>query len=187
MQVFLPKWPSSHGVLWVLGIGLAYVVVWWLNSLTPAFLEVVEDRVSLIHLPAFIRVAAVMIGGVAGWLGVWLGAFFISAQLVGDAPLAALMQASATTMSVGIAAVLVATAQGKRSGCLNSINLKSMLLIALFAAILNAALHSLVWAAHEVTLTHAQFWMMVAGDLGGVALGYLILRWTVRQFRRRAA
>jgi len=184
VQVFLPKWPSSHGSLWVLGIALAYIVVWWLNSLAPAFLEVVENRVSLIHLPAFIRVAAVMIGGFAGWLGIWLGSVVLSLQVVGDAPSVAVLHASATTLSVGVAAVVVATLLGKRSGCLNSINLKSMLLTATAAALLNAVLHSWVWAAQAVTFTQAQFWMMVAGDLGGVALGYLILRWSVRAFKR---
>lgn len=187
MQVFLPKWPSSHGSLWVAGCAGAYALIWWLNSLAPSFLEVVENRVSLIHLPAFVRVAAVMIGGLAGWLGIWLSTILLSVLWIGDSPWVAVLNASATTLSVGLAAILVAGLTGKRSGCLNSINLKSMLLTAIFAAIFNAAFHSVVWGAQDIPLTHAQFWMMVAGDLGGVALGYLLLRWSVRLYRRRAA
>ena len=155
VQLFLPKWPSSHGSVWAVGIAGTYSLVWWLNSNPPFGLEVVEDRVSLIHLPAFVRVAAVMIGGIAA------------------------------TLSVGLAAILVAAWTGKRSGCLKSINIRGMLLTAGLAALLNAAFHNFVWQAHGLTLSLSEFWMMVAGDLGGVALGYLLLRAGLRIYRSR--
>lgn len=185
VQLFLPKWPSSHGSVWAVGIAGTYSLVWWLNSNPPFGLEVVEDRVSLIHLPAFVRVAAVMIGGLAGWLGIWLGSLFLAFAVLDDAPLVALLNATSATLSVGLAAILVAAWTGKRSGCLKSINIRGMLLTAGLAALLNAAFHNFVWQAHGLTLSLSEFWMMVAGDLGGVALGYLLLRAGLRIYRSR--
>jgi hypothetical protein len=111
----------------------------------------------------------------------------LALTLVGDPLEVALMNAGVSTLSVGFAAVLVAGWLGKRSGCLNSINMKAMLLTAGVAALLNASFHGLAWEAQNLQITHAHFWMMVVGDLGGVALGYLALRFGVRAWRARTA
>ena len=186
MKIFLPKWPSSHGRIWVVAVAVAYALTWLFNDLIASGMDVVEDRISLLFLPAFIRVAAIMIAGLAGWLGLFLGSLAIGLVWLGDPLELALLHSTATTLSVGLAVVLVAGWLGKRSGCLNSINMKAMLLTAGLAALFNASFHGLAWESQQLHFTEALFWMMIAGDLGGVALGYLLLRFGVRTWRARA-
>ena len=46
---------------WALGFSVLFVLLWQINTLVSPFFDVVPDRVSLVFLPAFARVVAVVV------------------------------------------------------------------------------------------------------------------------------
>ncbi|MFZ9176291.1 MAG: hypothetical protein ACO22J_00925, partial [Burkholderiaceae bacterium] len=84
---------------WALGFALLFVVLWQVNSLVSPVFDVVPDRVSLVFLPAFARVVAVVVAGGAGVFGILLGSLFVGLVLVGDPFHLALMNALSSALA----------------------------------------------------------------------------------------
>lgn len=162
-------WPSS-GLLWALSFAVVYALVFQLNRVFDPLFSVIEAKVSLIFLPAFIRVAAVLVAGAAGALGLFLGSLMLG--VIQGLPIASgLGQAFFTALAPCLALLVIRYAMAGRP---LAITLSLFLLLALFASIFNSMLHHVFWDfypfAEPVTLT--TFWQMLVGDLLGALLGF---------------
>ena len=69
-------WPP-RGLLWALAFAVIYIVAFQLNRLFDPLFLVIESKVSMIFLPAFVRVAAVLVAGLAGAMGLFAGAMVL--------------------------------------------------------------------------------------------------------------
>lgn len=158
---------------------MAYIVVFALGEMLTPLWEVVPDRVSLVFLPAFIRVVAVLVAGLAGALGVGLASFIVCVVYLGDSPTIALGNATASAAGIVLAYALV-LALGKWREL--PFELPVLAKVILVYSILNAMLHGVFWNAmgvgYSVSLAEVSF--MVFGDLAGVVLLFYVSRLLLR-------
>ena len=173
---FGPLWPRQHAERWIAGYALAFFLAYWANVGIRGFFEVIPNFVYLIYLPAFIRVVAVATAGVAGVLGVALG--HLATQVVfKDLPVSVML----LTTLAGALAPLVALLVVRKWRPNVEINAcpKTLAVFALLACVLNVLFRAAVWYwTGEATPapTLQSMVQLLMGNLGGVALGYLILR-----------
>ncbi|MDP4617580.1 MAG: hypothetical protein NWR77_01070 [Burkholderiaceae bacterium] len=162
-------WPP-RGLLWALAFAVIYIVAFQLNRFFDPLFSVIEAKVSMIFLPAFVRVAAVLVAGLAGAMGLFAGAMVLG-FMQELAPLPNLSQAVLTALAPCLAVLVVRFALAGRP---MAITLGLFLMVALFASIFNSFLHHVFWdvypLAEPVTLT--TFWQMLVGDLAGALLGF---------------
>jgi hypothetical protein len=172
-------WPEKAPFAWAAAFAFAFVAAYEVNSWIDPWVSVVDSRVSLVFLPAFFRVVAVLVAGLAGALGLMLGALVIGLSN-GDPFLAALPQAFFSALAPCLAVYLLRIAL-KRS--VLPFDMATLLLLAALTSIFSAALHGLFWAEFEPdTLVWGvdTVTLMMVGDLVGVILGFLTLRVMLR-------
>ncbi len=177
-------WPS-RGVLWAFAFAALYVLVFQVNRLFDPVFSVIDEKVSMVFLPAFVRVAAILVAGAAGALGLFLGA--LSLGLMQDLPVVAnTTQAFFTALAPCLALLVLRFALAGRP---LAITLGLFLLVALFASIFNSLLHHVFWDIYPLAqpVTMMTFWQMLAGDLAGALLGFGVFAIVVRLFALRAA
>lgn len=172
-------WPS-RGILRAFAFAALYVLVFQINRLFDPVFSVIDEKISMVFLPAFVRVAAILVAGAAGALGLFLGA--LSLGLIQDLPtLANTTQAFFTALAPCLALFILRFALAERP---LAITLELFLLLAMFASIFNSLLHHVFWdiypLAQPVTMT--TFWQMLEGDLAGALLGLGIFAIVVRLF-----
>lgn len=178
-------WPS-RGLLWALAFAVIYIVAFQLNRFFDPLFSVIEAKVSMIFLPAFVRVAAVLVAGLAGAMGLFAGAMVLG-FMQELAPLPNLSQAVFTALAPCLAVLVVRFALAGRA---MAITLGLFLLVAFFASIFNSLLHHVFWDLYPLSepVTLESFWQMLVGDLAGAFLGFgcfaLLVR-LVPGFRRR--
>jgi hypothetical protein len=170
-------WPSQ-GLLWALAFAGLYVLVFQLNRLFDPIFSVIDERVSMVFLPAFIRVAAILVAGASGALGLFLGAL-VSGFMQDLAVLQNLSQSFFTATAPCLAVLLLRFAMAGRP---LAITLSLFLLVALLASMFNAMLHHVFWDFYPLTepVTLVTFWQMLAGDLAGALLGFGFFALVVR-------
>jgi hypothetical protein len=158
---------------------LAFVVAYEVSSWLDPWVSVVDSRVSLVFLPAFFRVAAVLIAGLAGALGLFLGALFIGLAH-GDSLAVVLPQATLSALAPCLAVYLLRMALRR---AMLSFDLATLLLIGALTSIFSALLHGVFWASFQSDIL---VWgadtitLMMIGDLIGVLLGFFLLGLAVR-------
>lgn len=172
-------WPERAPFAWAAAFALAFVVAYEVSSWLDPWVSVVESRVSLVFLPAFFRVVAVLVAGLAGALGLFLGALFIG-LVHGDSLAVVLPQATLSALAPCLAVCLLRMALRR---AMLSFDLVTLLLLGALTSIFSALLHgvywstfqsdTLVWGADTITL-------MMIGDLFGVLLGFVFLSLVVR-------
>ena len=170
-------WPSQ-GLFWALGFAVLYTLVFQLNRLLDPIFSVIDERVSMVFLPAFIRVAAILVAGASGALGLFLGALALG-FMQDLAVLQNLSQAFFTAIAPCLAVLLLRFAMAGRP---LAITLSLFLLVALLASMFNAVLHHVFWDFYSLTepVTLITFWQMLAGDLAGALLGFGFFALVVR-------
>jgi hypothetical protein len=147
-----------------------YILVFQLNRLFDPIFSVIEERVSMVFLPAFVRIAAILVAGAAGALGLFLGA--IALGLLNDLPAVAnFFQAFFTALAPCLALLVVRFALAGRA---MAITLGLFLLVAFFASVFNSLLHHVFWDLYPLSepVTLESFWQMLVGDLAGAFLGF---------------
>jgi hypothetical protein len=162
---------------WALGFALLFVVLWQVNSLVSPVFDVVPDRVSLVFLPAFARVVAVVVAGGAGVFGILLGSLFVGLVLVGDPFHLALMNA----LSSALAPVLgywalrqMGTSDFVQGG---GLTWSSFLMLSVLCSLFNPMVHGAVWSGQDaMSQSLVNLVSMTIGDLVGVTLGLLCIR-----------
>lgn len=143
----------------------------------------VSDHINLVYLPAFIRVASVLILGLVwGTLGTAIGALL----LLYWSPDANLWIGLANLcVSASVAAVSVLVLQLLLQRRLSVTRLPDLLQLSVLYALLNALLHHALWSLLDTTqlLYPSQVLEMVIGDVNGVVIGALLLRWGARKIK----
>ncbi|MGA0909136.1 MAG: hypothetical protein ACO3QS_06870 [Burkholderiaceae bacterium] len=173
---FGPLWPRQHADRWIAGYALAFFLAYWANVGIRGFFEVIPDFVYLIYLPAFIRVVAVATAGLAGVLGVALGHLLTQLVFKEWAPQVILLTTLAGALAPLAALLLV---RKWRSDVEINACPKTLAVFAVLTCFLNVLFRALVWQlTGEATPapTLPSMGLLLMGNLGGVALGYLVLR-----------
>jgi hypothetical protein len=170
----------SHRSLFLLVIlaGTAFFAVHVLNDWLLKAVEI-TDHISLIYLPAFLRLMNVLVlGMVWGTLGTALGGALLFFWLQDSL----LMSILNTSVSAGGAALSVWLMQIQQGRPLSLSRLSDLLKLSLLYALLNALLHHLLWSFLDPAqlVSPYQILYMVIGDMNGAILGALGLRWLAR-------
>lgn len=172
-------WPEKAPFAWAAAFALAFVLAYEVTSWLDPWVSVVDARVSLIFLPAFFRVVAVLVAGLAGALGLFWGAVFVGLTH-GDSPAVVFPHATLSALAPCLAVYLLRMALRR---AMLSIDLVTLLLLGALTSLFSALLHgvywstfqsdTLVWGADTISL-------MMLGDLLGVLLGFFLLSLVVR-------
>ncbi|MGA0856102.1 MAG: hypothetical protein ACO3QJ_05735 [Burkholderiaceae bacterium] len=162
---------------WALGFAVLFVLLWQINTLVSPFFDVVPDRVSLVFLPAFARVVAVVVAGGAGVFGIFLGSLFIGLAVVGDTMTMALTNALSSALAPVLAYWLLrrlVTSDFIRG---DGLTWSSFLVLSVLCSLLNALIHGAVWSGQEAMgQSLLNLVSMTIGDLVGVVLGLSLVK-----------
>ncbi len=175
-------WPEKP-MAWTVGFALLYFVAYWLTEFITEVAQIVPDRVSLVYIPAFVRVVSVLVAGLAGLLGIFIGTLGVSLIHVGDPVELALANAAASAAGIGLSYWLLLKALGRTS---LPLNLPVLVLLTVLYSTFNAVTHGLVWDLIDMGegLSTTDLAFMMIGDLIGVVLMYFIVRFAIRLIRR---
>jgi hypothetical protein len=162
---------------WALGFALLFVVLWQVNILlSPAF-EVVPDRVSLIFLPAFARVVAVVVAGGAGVVGIFMGSLFVGLFLVGDPFVMALTNALSSALAPVLAYWLLRRLGTSHFIRGTGLTWSSFMVLTTLCGLMNALVHGAVWSGQQdMSQSLINLVSMTIGDLVGVVAGLGVVR-----------
>ena len=156
---------------WALGFSVLFVLLWQINTLVSPFFDVVPDRVSLVFLPAFARVVAVVVAGGAGVFGIFLGSLFIGLAVVGDTMTVALTNALSSALAPVLAYWLLrrlGTSDFVRG---DGLTWSSFMLLTVLCGLMNALVHGAVWSGQQaMSQSLLSLVSMTIGDLVGVVL-----------------
>jgi hypothetical protein len=179
MSAFRDSWWPEKPLRWALFFAAVYILLFLFSDMLTPLWEVVPDRVSLVYLPAFVRVVAVLIAGLAGALGVSIGSFLVCVLFLGDSASVALGNASASAAGIVVAyAIILAFHRSKQI----SYDLRTLASMILIYSVVNAALHGLFWnfLGIDSDIHFAELAMMAFGDLAGVVLLFYLSRVLLR-------
>jgi len=160
-------------------MGVVFCAVHLLNGWALHGIEF-SEHINLVYLPGFLRLVHVLIlGMVWGTSATALGGLLLlfwshDGWLVGLANIG-------VSASVAMLAVLLMQVLHGRRVALT--RLSDLIQLALLYALLNAALHHLVWSWLDPSqlVQPAQLFYMMLGDLNGAVLGALVLRWVAQR------
>jgi len=170
-------------LLLIVLFAILFPVIHVANSWIFKFAEI-TPHIGLIYLPAFLRLANVLIlGPVNGTLATLLGGVFLI-EYFGDATGVALLN---NLCSAGgpLVALTLFRLNYKRDVELTS--LKDLAWLTLLYAFSNAALHHAVWSvmAPAKLVAPSQILWMILGDISGTLLGAYLMKWTILWHRQR--
>lgn len=181
-------WPSSHGTGWVAATAALFVVLYAANEALVGWLQasVVSGHLDVIFLPAFVRVAAVVVAGAAGLLGLFIASLLITVFYLQDPPVQAILQALASTLGIWAAyAVSVWAIKPQAKTAELPLSLPVLLVMSVLYCIFNALIHAIAWsisgAIDRLSVVHLA--QMMLGDLVGVIVMFFITRWAMKLIR----
>ena len=168
---------------WIIGFAFFYFLAYWLTEFITDLAQIIPDRVSLIYIPAFVRVVSVLVAGLAGLLGIFIGTLAVSIIYIGDHAHLALANATASVAGIGLSYWLMLKAMGRSS---LPLNLPVLVLLTVIYSTFNAMTHGLAWDLIGMGdgLSTTDLALMMVGDLTGVVLMYFMLRLGIRYVRR---
>lgn len=171
-------WWPEHGTRWALVFAALYVLFFFINDLISTWVSVVDDRIALVFLPAFVRVAAIVVAKLAGLVGVFIGSMVIT-LVHGDSFAVSLGVSLASAGGILIAYLILLQAMAMKT---IAVSLPVLLLLTVLYAPLNAILHALAWDGFGMTadITAIEIAYMMLGDILGVLSLFFLLRLSTR-------
>ncbi len=151
-----------------------YLLLFLVNDLISPWVAVVDDRIATVFLPAFVRVAAVVVAKLAGLVGLFMGSMLISLWY-GDSFGVALGISLASVCGILIAYLILLWAMGVRT---LPMSLPVLLVLTFLYAPLNAIVHALAWDGLGIAadITVLEIATMMLGDALGVVLMFFMVR-----------
>lgn len=150
----------------VAGTAALWVCLYWLNDWAFHFLEKTQTA-SWIFLPAALRLIAVLVWGLPGALGLWIGTMVTSSQVFGNWTPAVLIAAPASALAPLLAVALMRKPLGLRPD-LRGLGPGDLAQLAIANAMCSALLHSLVFLfLGDPRANPADIFTMLSGDLVG--------------------
>jgi uncharacterized membrane protein YdjX (TVP38/TMEM64 family) len=145
----------------------------------------ISPYVSLIYLPAFLRLLNVLVlGPVKGSLATLLGSLLLS-QLFNQELVLSLLN-SVCSLSGSLAALLLFRVHFQRAVDLSS--LRELLLLAIASCTINPLLYHALWSVFDPQNagTPMQLLQMVVGDFAGCLIGAFVMKWVVVRLKMRS-
>jgi len=168
-------------ILLIVVFALLFPLVHLFNGWLFHFTEI-TPHIALVYLPAFLRLAHVLIlGRWSGTLATLLASFALMLYLGADGFSAVVN--SLCSAGGPLVALYFFQWHWQREVQLNS--LKDLIWLTLIYAVANSVLHHVVWSLVDPSQLHQpdQVIWMVVGDLVGTLMGALLLRWSVLRYR----
>lgn len=155
-----------RGLAVVVGIAALWTALYWLNDWAFHFLEKTQAA-NWVFLPAALRLIAVLIWGVPGALGLWLGAVVTSTQVFGTWTLPVLVLAPMSGLAPWLAVALMREPLTLTPD-LGGLSVGDLTQLAIASATCSAALHSVGFLVLSTPLANpADILVMLIGDLVG--------------------
>ena len=169
--------------LLIIALAVLFPIVHIANGWLFKFAEI-TPHISLIYLPAFLRLANVLVLGPRnGTLATLLGGVLLM-RTFDDNSVNGLLNIGCSAFGP-VVALLVFKAYTRRNFELTS--LKDLGALTLIYAIANSVLHHLVWSVVDKSqlAEPVQVLWMVLGDIFGALIGAYAMKFVIRQFRLR--
>jgi hypothetical protein len=165
-------------ILLIIGLGLLFALVHMANDWLFAFTSFAPN-VSLIYLPAFLRLLHVLVlGKIRGTLATLLGGLVLLVLGNPDNSL----QIDAVNILCSAAAPLLAMLvfEQIRARQVRLTSLADLVLVTLIYCLFNSLLHHFAWAvfSEQPLGTAQQMMMMALGDLTGALMGAYVFKWS---------
>lgn len=154
-----------------------------LNGWVFKFAEI-SPHIGLVYLPAFLRLANVLIlGRVHGTLATLLGGLLL-ARYFDESMLEALLN---TLCSAGGPLLALYLFRWHAARAVELTSLRDLTWLTLVYAVSNAVLHHAMWLVLDPTrlVAPVQIFQMVLGDIAGALLGAYIMKWSILAYRQR--
>ncbi|WVN41421.1 hypothetical protein AOB54_08035 [beta proteobacterium MWH-UniP1] len=179
----LDDWLPTQPLRWTAAFAALYVGLYHLNLLIAPFFDVVPGRVSLLFLPAFIRVAAILIAGLAGLAGVVIGSLWISLVVYQEPLVTAVWVSIASSIGIALSYLVLRYAY---NGKALAFSLPVLMVLATLYCAFNALLHGLAWELLGLasTITMRDLALMMIGDFMGVIVMFSVLRLVLRAAKK---
>ncbi len=178
----LEDWWPTRPVPWAIGFAALYVALFLLQHLIGSAISVIPGRIDIVFLPAFARVAAVLVAGIAGLVGIAVGSFVVSLVLFQESISTAFWFSCASVSGIWLSYWIVRQAMGTKT---LTFTLPMLMVLSVLYCAFNAVIHGLTWDLLDITeyVSTTDLALMMAGDLLGVVLMFGV----VRLFLRRSA
>lgn len=183
MGKIFDDWIPTHPLRWVVAFAALYVGLYFVNFLIAPIFDVVPGKVSLLFLPAFIRVAAILVAGLAGLAGVAIGTMFMSLVVYQEPLLTAIWVSIASSVGIVVSYLVLRYASNGRD---LTFSLPVLMVLATLYCAFNALLHGLAWELVGIasTITMKDLALMMLGDFMGVIVMFYLLRFGLRLMKR---
>lgn len=168
--------------LLIILFAVIFPIIHVLNGWVFKFAEI-SPHIGLIYLPAFMRLANVLIlGRISGTVATLLGGMLLM-QYFNETTTVALLN-SLCSATGPLLALSLFKLHAKREVELTS--LKDLTLLTLLYAIANAVLHHAMWSVLDPSklVAPAQVLWMILGDINGALLGAYIMKWVIVTHRQ---
>lgn len=174
------NWWPDHAVGWAAFFAAAYLSTFAVNELLLGMVDVLPHHISLVFLPAFVRVVSVVVAGFAGLMGVVIGSLLASLAYTDMPWFAGVLIATASGLGILLAYLVMRLLMNSER---LPITLPVLLALTGLYSVFNAVVHGLFWdflglldrvGSHELGL-------MMLGDFLGVIVMFLIARLFLRR------
>lgn len=175
--------PIAMNVLLIVLFAILFPIIHLANGWIFKFAEI-TPHIGLIYLPAFLRLANVLIlGPLSGTLATLLGGLLLM-EYFGELAWLALLN---NLCSAGGPLVALALFRLHHRRAVELTSLKDLAWLTLLYAFANAALHHTVWSvvAPDKLVGSSQVLWMILGDISGTLLCAYIMKWTILWHRQR--
>lgn len=150
----------------VASVAVLWVGLYWLNDWAFPFLEKTQAA-SWIFLPAALRLIAVLVWGLPGALGLWIGAIVTSGQVFGGSSPAVLIAAPMSALAPLLAVTLMRKPLALKPD-IGGLSFGALAQLALVNATCSALLHLVAFLAlKDPKANPSDIFTMLTGDLVG--------------------
>lgn len=179
----IDDWLPTRPLRWMIIFATLYVGFYVINLWIAPIFDVIPGRVSLLFLPAFIRVASILIAGLAGLAGVALGSVLISVLVFQEPVITAIWISIASSIGIGLSYVVLRYATNSKK---LPFTLPVLMVLTTLYCAFNALLHGLAWELVDIasTITMKDLALMMLGDFMGVIVMFYGLRLAFRLVKR---
>jgi len=176
---FLEDWLPDRPLPWAAGFALLYVGTFIVQDRLSSLVDVLPGRIAIVFLPAFVRVVAVVVAGVAGAVGIAAGSLLINLFLYQQPWEVSMAVALASALGVFFSYWILRMAFGQKL----PLTLPMLMVLTVLYGAFNAMIHGLTWELlgfhrHATMLDLA---LMMVGDLAGVVLVFGLLSLFLRR------
>lgn len=178
----VPERFDRMNALLIIVFSLIFPITHIANGWIFEFAEV-SSHISLIYLPAFVRLANVLVlGPLKGTLATFMGGLLLAQTF--DEPFVASTLNICCSASGPLISLCIFKMYSRRNVHLTSI--KDLGVLTLMYALSNAVLHHLVWSVVDPSKLSEpiQVVWMVLGDIFGALLGAYLMKWCILKYRQ---